>query len=111
MDLVQRALIWEAREPDLYMNFFYGFPFMDVPDAGMTFQAMTNGNPELRARPPTTWRDCAWRLRDELVKTATVYPIPEGVKLAKEAMARGAGPSCSPTTATALARRPGCCSR
>ena len=32
MDLVQRALVWEAREPDLYMNVFFGFPFADVPD-------------------------------------------------------------------------------
>src|SRR5262249_56852725 len=47
MDLVQRALAWEAREPDLYMNVFFGFPFADVPDVGMTVQAMTNGKPEL----------------------------------------------------------------
>src|SRR5207244_11887609 len=43
MDLVQRALTWEAREPDLYMNVFFGFPFADVPDVGMTVQAMANG--------------------------------------------------------------------
>src|SRR6267378_2368937 len=47
MDLVQRALVWEAREPDLYMNVFFGFPFADVPDVGMTVQAMTNGKPAL----------------------------------------------------------------
>ena len=47
MDLVQRALTWEAREPDLYMNVFFGFPFADVPDVGMTVQAMANGKPEL----------------------------------------------------------------
>ena len=44
MDLVQRALTWEAREPDVYVNFFFGFPFADVPDVGMTFQVMTNGD-------------------------------------------------------------------
>src|SRR6185437_3998966 len=32
MDLVQRALIWEASEPDVYVNAFFGFPFADVPD-------------------------------------------------------------------------------
>jgi microcystin degradation protein MlrC len=26
MDLVQRALVWEAREPDVYINVFFGFP-------------------------------------------------------------------------------------
>ena len=33
MDLVQRALTWEAREPDVYVNVFFGFPWSDVPDA------------------------------------------------------------------------------
>src|SRR4029079_4632143 len=47
MDLVQRALTWEAREPDVYVNFMFGFPFADVPDVGMTFQVLTNGKPEL----------------------------------------------------------------
>ena len=28
MDLVQRALVWEAREPDVYVNVFFGFPFV-----------------------------------------------------------------------------------
>ena len=47
MDLGQRALVWEAREPDTYVNIFFGFPFADVPDVGMTVQVLTNGNPEL----------------------------------------------------------------
>src|ERR1700720_1595121 len=47
MDLVQRTLVWEAREPDVYINLFFGFPFADVPDVGMTLQVQTNGNPEL----------------------------------------------------------------
>ena len=34
MDLVQRALTWEAREPDAYVNVFFGFPWSDVPDVG-----------------------------------------------------------------------------
>ena len=34
MDLVQRALTWEAREPDVYVNVFFGFPWSDVPDVG-----------------------------------------------------------------------------
>src|SRR5438128_5469355 len=41
MDLVQRALTWEAREPDVYVNVFFGFPFADVPDLGMTVQVLT----------------------------------------------------------------------
>src|SRR6187455_920228 len=92
MDLVQRALVWEAREPDLYMNVFFGFPFADVPDVGMTIQAMSNGKPELAAKAAADVAQWAWRRREALLKTATVHPIPEGVKLAKEALARSDWP-------------------
>jgi microcystin degradation protein MlrC len=34
----------------------------------------------------------AWRRREALLNTAKVHPIPEGVRLAKEAMARGETP-------------------
>src|SRR6266540_1477954 len=92
MDLVQRALVWEAREPDLYMNVFFGFPFADVPDVGMTVQAMTNGKPELARKAAEDVATWAWRRREALLKTATVHPIPQGVTLAKEAVAHGAWP-------------------
>jgi microcystin degradation protein MlrC len=92
MDLVQRALTWEAREPDLYMNVFFGFPFADVPDVGMTIQAMSNGKPELARKAADDVANWAWRRREELLKTAKVHSIPEGVTLAKEAVARGAWP-------------------
>ncbi len=89
MDLVQRALVWEAREPDLYMNVFFGFPFADVPDVGMTIQCMTNGNADLARKAADDVAAWAWRRRKDLLNTAKVRPIPEGVKLAKEAVARG----------------------
>src|SRR5919108_1474021 len=92
MDLVQRALTWEAREPDLYMNVFFGFPFADVPDVGMTVQAMSNGKPELARKAAEDVARWAWRKREALLKTATVHPIPHGVTLAKEAVARGDWP-------------------
>ncbi len=92
MDLVQRALTWEAREPDVYVNFFFGFPFADVPDVGMTFQVMTNGVPGLARRIADDMASAAWRRRKALIGSTKVYTIPEGVTLAKEAMARGATP-------------------
>ena len=92
MDLVQRALVWEAREPDVYVNFFYGFAFMDASDAGMTFQVMTNGNPELAKHIANDMGKTAWRLRDQLLNGTKVYGMTEGVKLAKEALAKGATP-------------------
>lgn len=92
MDLVQRALTWEAREPDVYVNFFFGFPFADVPDVGMTFQVMTNGDPGLARRVADDMAAAAWRQRKALLGSTKVHTIPEGVKLAKEAVARGATP-------------------
>jgi microcystin degradation protein MlrC len=92
MDLVQRALTWEAREPDLYVNFFFGFPFADVPDVGMTFQVMTNGDPGLARRVADDMAAAAWRQRKALLGSTKVHTISEGVKLAKEAMGRGATP-------------------
>jgi microcystin degradation protein MlrC len=92
MDLVQRALTWEAREPDVYVNFFFGFPFADVPDVGMTFQVMTNGDPGLARRVADDMAAAAWRQRKALIGSTKVDTIPEGVTLAKQAMARGATP-------------------
>ena len=92
MDLVQRALIWEAREPDLYVNVFFGFPFADVPDVGLTVEAMSNGKPELARKAADDIAQWAWRRRQALLDTAKVHPVPEGVKLAKEAVARGDWP-------------------
>src|SRR6186713_2636790 len=66
MDLVQRALVWEAREPDVYVNFYYGFAFADVAEVGMCFQVMTNGNAELATHVADDMAITAWRLRDPL---------------------------------------------
>ena len=58
----------------------------------MTVQAMTNGKPELARKAAEDVATFAWRRREALLKTATVHPVPHGVKLAKEAVARGAWP-------------------
>ena len=57
MDLVQRALTWEAREPDVYVNVFFGFPL--VGRAGCRHDLP--GDHQRRCRrwrggSPTTWR-------------------------------------------------------
>ena len=92
MDLVQRALIWEASEPDVYVNLFFGFPFADVPDVGMTVQVLTNGNPELAAKISRDMAGTAWRQREALLTSTKVHTIPDGVTLAKQAVARGETP-------------------
>src|ERR1700682_3888705 len=92
MDLVQRALIWEAREPDVYVNAFFGFPFADVPDVGMTCQVLTNGNPELAGKICRDMAETTWRQRKALLTSTKIHTIPEGVALAKQAVERGATP-------------------
>jgi microcystin degradation protein MlrC len=92
MDLVQRALVWEAREPDVYINVFFGFPFADVPDVGMTIQVLTNGNPELAANVCRDMAETTWRQRKALLTSTKVHSIPEGVALAKQAVQSGETP-------------------
>jgi microcystin degradation protein MlrC len=90
--LIQRALTWEAREVDVYVNVFFGFPFADVPDVGITIQAMTNGNAELAERIARDIADLAWRKREALLGSTKIYSIAEGVTLAKQAIAKGETP-------------------
>ena len=92
MDMVQRALVWEAREPDVYVNVFFGFPFADVPDVGLTFEVTTNGNPKLARHVADDMANWAWRRREALLNTAKVHLIPEGVALAQQAIAKGETP-------------------
>jgi microcystin degradation protein MlrC len=92
MDLVQRALVWEATEPDVYVNVFFGFPFADVPDVGMTIQVLTNGNSALAAKVCRDLAEAAWRGREALLTSTRIVSIPEGVALAKQAVQRGETP-------------------
>ena len=92
MDLVQRALVWEAREPDTYVNIFFGFPFADVPDVGMTVQVLTNGNPKLAEQIGRDLSHAIWRQREALLTSTKIYSIADGVALAKRAIAGGATP-------------------
>lgn len=92
MDLGQRALVWEAREPDTYVNIFFGFPFADVPDVGMTVQVLTNGNPKLAERVGRDLAAAIWRWREALLKSTKIHRIADGVALAKQAAADGATP-------------------
>jgi microcystin degradation protein MlrC len=92
MDLGQRALIWEAREPDVYVNIFFGFPFADVPDVGMTVQVLTNGDPKLAEQVGRDLAGMIWRQREALLTSTKIHTISEGVALAKQAVANGDTP-------------------
>lgn len=92
MDLSQRALVWEAREPDVYVNVFFGFPFADVPDVGITVQVLTNGNARLAAEIAKDIADLAWRKREALLTSTKIHSIADGVAQAKQAVAKGETP-------------------
>lgn len=91
--LVQRCLTWEAREPDVYVNFFFGFPWADVPDAGMSFQVITNGNPELARQVVDDLAETAWRMRAKMFAATPIYPVREAVGRLKQALAAGRKPA------------------
>ena len=59
----------------------------------MTIQALTNGDPDLARRVADDMAQFAWRQREALLHSAKVHTIPEGVALAKQAVAawRSAG--------------------
>ena len=91
-DLIQRALTWEAREPDAYVNVFFGFPWSDVPDVGMCIQAMTNGDAKLAQTIADDMAAYAWRRRHELLGSTKIHHINPGVALARAAQAAGETP-------------------
>jgi microcystin degradation protein MlrC len=91
-DLIQRALTWEAREVDVYVNVFFGFPFADVPDVGITIQAMTNGDAALAEKIAQDIADLAWRKREALLGSTKIHSMADGVALAKAAIAKGETP-------------------
>lgn len=84
-DLIQRALVWEARSVDTYVNVFFGFPWADVPDVGMTIQVTTNDDPALARRVADDMAQWAWRKREALLNTTKVLSIAEGVAAARDA--------------------------
>jgi microcystin degradation protein MlrC len=91
-DLIQRALIWEAREPDVFVNVFFGFPWSDVPDAGMGLQVLTNNDPALADRVIRDMAEWTWRRREALLNTVKIHAMKQGVALAREAVTSGKAP-------------------
>ncbi len=92
MALVNRALTWEAREPDLYINIFFGFPWSDVPDAGMFLQVTTNDDAALATEVVEGMSRYVWDRRQELLASTHIVNIAEAVAEAAQACAVGAHP-------------------
>ncbi|MBH5373491.1 M81 family metallopeptidase [Bradyrhizobium glycinis] len=92
MNLIQQALVWEAREVDVYVNIFFGFPFADVPDVGMTVQVLTNDNAQLAEHVAQDLSMTIWRMRDALLNSTRIYSIADGVARARQAVANCSTP-------------------
>jgi microcystin degradation protein MlrC len=89
--IMERARRWEAREDDVYVSVFFGYPWSDVPDVGATVHVMTNGDEELANHIADDMSDYIWRVREEFASGS--YPLPgEAARLVRQAIDSGATP-------------------
>ncbi|MEM7368569.1 MAG: M81 family metallopeptidase [Bacteroidota bacterium] len=91
MDIMERARRWESREHDAFVNVFYGFPWSDVPDVGISVHVMTNNDQELADKIADDMEAYIWRVREAFVHRD--YPMPkEAVQRTKQAVMAGKTP-------------------
>jgi len=91
MDIMERARRWEAREDDVFVSVFYGYPWSDVPDVGATVHVMTNGDTQLADRIADDMNDFIWRVRQDFAVGG--YPLPaEAAQRVADAIRAGATP-------------------
>jgi microcystin degradation protein MlrC len=91
MDIMERARRWEAREHDVFVSVFYGFPWSDVPDVGATVHVMTNNDQELADRIADDMSEYIWRVREDLFGEEFAQPD-MAANRAADAFAAGATP-------------------
>ncbi len=91
MDIMERARRWEARETDVFVSIFYGFPWSDVPDVGATVHVMTNSNQALADHIANDMSEYIWRVRKSLFGAELEKPDVAVSRAAKALMA-GASP-------------------
>jgi len=91
MDIMERARRWEAREDDVYVSVFYGYPWSDVPDVGATVHVMTNDDPELANLIADDMAEFMWRVREDFALGRLPAPD-EAADTVAAAVARGATP-------------------
>ncbi len=91
MDIMERARRWEAREDDVYVSVFFGYPWSDVPDVGATAIAITNNDQELADRIADDMSDYMWRVRESFASGTFPKP-PAAVRQVRQAIAAGTTP-------------------
>ncbi len=89
--IMERARRWEAREDDVYVSVFFGYPWSDVPDVGATVHVMTNGDQTLADDIADDMNDYIWRVREEFA--SGTYPLPgDAARIVGQAIAAGETP-------------------
>ncbi|NJD20165.1 MAG: M81 family metallopeptidase, partial [Gemmatimonadetes bacterium] len=91
LEIMERATRWEARETDVFVSVFYGFPWTDVPDVGATVEVMTNDDQALADSIAQDMADYIWRVRETFAHGK--LPLPdEAARIVKAAIADGKVP-------------------
>jgi microcystin degradation protein MlrC len=91
MDIMERARRWEARQENAFVSVFYGYPWSDVPDVGVTIHVMTDNDQELADLIADDMNDFFWRVREDFALGR--YPMPdEAAGIVRRAVADGAIP-------------------
>ncbi|MGD1892585.1 MAG: M81 family metallopeptidase [Cyclobacteriaceae bacterium] len=91
MDIMERARRWEARNPEVFVNVFFGFPWSDVPDVGTTIHVMTNNDQSLADSIANDMNEYSWRVRKEFVDRDYLLPD-QAAQNTLEAIEAGATP-------------------
>ncbi len=90
-NIMERARRWEAREEDVFVSVFYGFPWSDVPDVGATVHVMTNDDQALADEIADDMNEYIWRVREEFANGR--LPGPEqAAQTVSQAIAAGQTP-------------------
>jgi len=91
MEIMERARRWEAREPDVFVSVFYGYPWSDVPDVGASIHVMTNDDAALADRIADDMDSFFWRVRESFAVGG--YPPPEeAASIVAQAVSKGETP-------------------
>ncbi|MBE0617405.1 MAG: M81 family metallopeptidase, partial [Proteobacteria bacterium] len=91
LEIMERATRWEARETDVFVSVFYGFPWTDVPDVGATVEVMTNDDQALADSIAQDMVDYFWRVRETFANQKLPLP-PEAARQVRAAIAAGRVP-------------------
>lgn len=91
-NVIQRALVWEATQKDVFVSVFFGYPYADGPDLGATIKVMTNNDQALADRIADDMADFMWLNRHALLNTTTAIAPAEAVAKAVIATAAGETP-------------------